>query len=66
MPFKSKAQQRYLFAKEPEIAEEFAEKTSKEDFHKLPQYVAKDKNRLKAYTKKHRRSKNAQEKRKTS
>lgn len=59
MPFKSKAQQRYLFAKEPEVAEEFAEKTSKEAFKKLPQYVTKDKNRLKAYTKKHRRSKNA-------
>lgn len=56
MPFKSRAQQKYLFAKEPEIAEEFAEKTSKEEYKNLPEHVGRDKNRLKAYTKKHRRS----------
>jgi hypothetical protein len=28
MPFKSKAQARYMFAKHPEIAKEFASKTS--------------------------------------
>lgn len=58
MPFKSKAQQRYLFAKEPAVAEEFSEHTSKSAYKKLPERVAKDKNGLKAYTKKHRRSKN--------
>lgn len=55
--FKSKAQQRYLFSKEPEVAEEFAEKTPKSKYKSLPEYVAKDKNGLQAYTKKHRRSK---------
>lgn len=61
MPFKSKAQQRYLFAKEPDVAEEFADHTPKSAYKKLPEHVAKDKNGLKAYTKKHRRSKNGQE-----
>lgn len=56
MPFKSKAQQKLLFAKKPEIAEEFAEKTPKSAFKKLPEHVeAKDKNGLKAYTKKYKR-----------
>lgn len=55
MPFKSKAQQRLLFAKHPDVAEEFAEHTPKADYKKLPEHVSKDKNRLKAYTKKHRR-----------
>lgn len=40
MPFKSKAQRGYLFANEPEVAEEFAEKTPKGK--KLPEHV-KDK-----------------------
>ncbi len=59
MPFKSKSQQRLLFLKHPEVAEEFAEHTSKEEYKTLPEHVSKDKNGLKAYTKKHRRSKNA-------
>lgn len=58
MPFKSKAQQSYLFSKEPEVAKEFAEHTSKEEFKNLPDHVAKDKNGLKAYTKKYRRKSN--------
>lgn len=37
MPFKSKAQQRYLFAKEPAVAREFAKKTV--DFKRLPEKV---------------------------
>ena len=53
MPFKSKAQQRYLFLKKPEVAEEFAEKTSKAAYKKLPNY-ATDKNHFKEYEKKHR------------
>lgn len=41
MPFKSKAQARYLFAKEPEVAEEFATKTK--SIKKLPEHVKKTK-----------------------
>lgn len=55
MPFKSRAQQKMLFAKKPEIAEEFAEKTPKSAYAKLPEHVAKDKNGLKSYTKKYKR-----------
>ena len=36
MPFKSKAQQKFLFAKKPEIAKEFAEHTPKSAYKKLP------------------------------
>jgi hypothetical protein len=39
MPFVSKSQQKYLFAKKPKIAKEFAEHTSKEQFKKLPEHV---------------------------
>ena len=35
MPFKSKAQQRFLFARHPKIAREFASKTK--SFKKLPE-----------------------------
>lgn len=61
MPFKSIAQQKYLFAKKPEVAEEFAEKTPKDKYKSLPEHVSKDKNRLKEYTKKHRRSRDGKE-----
>lgn len=37
MPFKSKAQQRYMFAKHPEIAKEFAQATP--NIKKLPEHV---------------------------
>jgi hypothetical protein len=57
MPFKSKAQQAYLSIHEPEVAKEFADHTSKKQYKKLPQYVAKDKNGLQALSKKHRSSK---------
>jgi len=57
MPFASKKQQAYLFAKKPEVAEEFAEKTPKSAYKKLPEYV-KDKNKLQEYSKKYRRKKN--------
>ncbi len=53
MPFKSKAQQKFLFWKHPEVAEEFAEETPKSAYKKLPQY-AKDKNHFKEYEKKHK------------
>ncbi len=39
MPLKSKAQMRYLFAKEPEVAKEFASKTK--NIKKLPEKVSK-------------------------
>lgn len=41
--FKSKAQQKYLYAKEPEVAKEFAEHISKKQFKKLPEHVKKKK-----------------------
>lgn len=58
MPFKSRKQQAFLYSKKPEIAEEFAEHTPKSAYKKLPEYAVKDKNRLKDYTKKHRRKSN--------
>ncbi len=39
MPFKSKAQQRYLFAKKPKLAKEFAEHTA--NISKLPEIAPK-------------------------
>lgn len=39
MPFKSKAQAKYLFAKEPEVAKEFASKTK--SIKALPEHVKK-------------------------
>lgn len=41
MPFKSKAQQRYLFKFKPEIAKEFAEKTM--NMKNLPENTKKNK-----------------------
>ena len=40
MPFKSKAQRAYLFAKHPEVAKEFAAATPKGK--KLPEHVKKN------------------------
>lgn len=37
MPFKSKAQAKYMYAKHPEIAKEFASKTK--SIKKLPEHV---------------------------
>ena len=37
MPFKSKAQQRFMFARHPKIAKEFAQKTK--SFSSLPEKV---------------------------
>ena len=56
MPFKSKAQMRYLFTKEPEVAKEFEEKTPKSAHQSLPEHT-KDKNRLQEISKKYRRKK---------
>ena len=41
MPFKSKAQQRYLFAREPEVAKRFAKDTPKSAYKDLPEHVKK-------------------------
>jgi hypothetical protein len=38
MPFASKAQQRFLFLKHPDIAKEFAEKTPKSAYKHLPEH----------------------------
>jgi hypothetical protein len=42
MPFKSKAQQRFMFAKHPKIAKRWAKKTN---FKKLPSKVRKSRNK---------------------
>ena len=39
MPFRSQSQRKYLFAKHPGIAKEFASKTSKALMKKLPEHV---------------------------
>ena len=45
MPFKSKAQQKFMFAKHPKIAKEFAEATP--NIKKLPEHVKKTKKKKK-------------------
>ena len=45
MPFKSKAQQRYLYAKEPKVAERFAKETPKGAYKNLPDRVKRKKRR---------------------
>lgn len=47
MPFKSKAQQKYLFSNEPQVAKEFAEHTPKSAYKKLPNKVGKPKSKAK-------------------
>lgn len=56
MPFRSKKQQAYLYARHPDVAEKFAEETPKSAYANLPTKVP-DKNRLKEYSKKYRRKK---------
>lgn len=41
MPFKSKAQQRFMFSQHPEIAKEFADATP--NIKKLPEHVKRKK-----------------------
>jgi hypothetical protein len=41
MPFVSKAQQGFLFAKKPEVAKEFAEKTPASAYKSLPEHINK-------------------------
>lgn len=47
MPFKSKAQQRYLYATNPKVAERFAKDTPKGAYKNLPQHVKKKKKKSK-------------------
>lgn len=42
MPFKSKAQRGYLFAKHPEVAKVFAEHTSTKEEARLPEHVERE------------------------
>jgi hypothetical protein len=39
MPFKSKAQQRYMFATNPKVAKEMASKTTKDMFADMPEKI---------------------------
>ena len=50
MPFKSKAQMRYLFSQKPEVAKEFetAQKAEGKSFKNMPEHVEKFK-RLKKH-----------------
>jgi hypothetical protein len=41
MPFKSKAQQAFLFATNPKVAKEMAGKTTKKQFAQMPEHVKK-------------------------
>lgn len=43
MPFVSKAQQRYLFAREPKIAKRFASETPASAYKNMPERVGKKK-----------------------
>lgn len=52
MPFKSEAQRRFMYAKHPEIAKEFSEKTPKGK--KLPEHVSKKKRKYDSATNTHR------------
>lgn len=61
MPFKSEKQRAFLFSKHPDVAEKFAEHTSKEEEKNLPEYVSKDKNGLKALSKKYRRKRHGKD-----
>lgn len=45
MPFKSKAQQRYLYANEPKVAKRYASETPKGSYGKLPEKVKKNRKR---------------------
>lgn len=48
MPFKSKAQQRYLFSQKPEIADRFARETPVGSYGKLPEVAKRGKKKKKA------------------
>lgn len=45
MPYKSKAQMRYLHKNNPEVAEEFDKHTSKKSYKSLPEHVVEPKSK---------------------
>lgn len=45
LPFRSRAQQRYLFARNPKVARKFASKTAKGAYKRLPERVRRKKRR---------------------
>lgn len=47
MPFESSAQRRYLFAKHPEVAKEFAQHTTAKEEKRLPEHVSRDREEMK-------------------
>ena len=51
MPFQSKAQQRYLFAKEPKVAKRWAKETPKSAYKMLPERKKKKKKKFSDITK---------------
>lgn len=60
MPFKSKAQQKYLFSQHPEVAEEFAQHTPESAYKSLPEHVDQKKGKnehMKMLSKQHMRKK---------
>ena len=61
MPFRSRAQQKYLFAKKPEIAESFSEEKPKSAYKSLPEHISRDKNRLKKFSNKYGRKRDGKE-----
>lgn len=52
MPFKSKAQQGYLFSKKPKVAKRFADDTPKSAYKSLPEKVKAASKKSKKTTKK--------------
>jgi hypothetical protein len=48
MPFKSKAQQGYMFANMPKTAKKWAKETTKKQYKALPKKVKKTKSKAKA------------------
>jgi DNA-binding FadR family transcriptional regulator len=54
VPFRSRAQQRYLFAKHPDIAKRFAAETPTAAYKALPQHVRPSDHVLHALRKKKR------------
>lgn len=50
MPFESRSQQKYLFAKKPEVAKRFAAETPKGAYKHLPEHVGKAIHGMKPHT----------------
>jgi hypothetical protein len=46
MPFKSKAQQKFLYATNPKVAKEMSGKTPKSAYKNMPEHVKKKKGKM--------------------